>query len=56
MKVSASPESQNPVPAIVVDAHEDIAWNVLTFGRDYLQSAQSVREREAASEYAPAKR
>jgi len=29
-----------------VDAHEDIAWNVLTFGRDYLQTNQSIRERE----------
>lgn len=39
-----------PAPPVVVDSHEDIAWNVLTFGRDYMQSAQAVREREAGSD------
>ena len=31
---------------IIVDAHQDLAWNILTFGRDYSQSALETRERE----------
>ncbi len=31
----------------IVDAHEDIAWNALTFGRDYTQSALAIRAAEA---------
>jgi membrane dipeptidase len=31
---------------IVVDAHEDLAWNVLTFGRDYLRSVSETRALE----------
>jgi membrane dipeptidase len=34
---------------IVVDSHEDIAWNILTFGRDYLRSVQETRKLEAGS-------
>lgn len=34
---------------LLIDAHEDIAWNVLTFGRDYTQSALWNRTREAES-------
>lgn len=34
---------------IVVDAHEDLAWNGLTFGRDYLQSVSVTRAREAGT-------
>ncbi|MBN1956297.1 MAG: membrane dipeptidase [Anaerolineae bacterium] len=30
----------------IIDAHEDIAWNVLTFGRDILNSAQETRRQE----------
>jgi membrane dipeptidase len=33
--------------SIVIDAHEDIAWNVLAHGRDYLQGARAIRQREA---------
>jgi len=33
--------------SIIVDAHEDIAWNVLCFGRNYLRSAHSIRRSEA---------
>ncbi|MBC8170924.1 MAG: membrane dipeptidase [Anaerolineae bacterium] len=33
---------------IVLDAHEDIAYNVLKYGRDYRHSALKTREREAA--------
>jgi membrane dipeptidase len=32
---------------LVVDAHEDIAWNALTFGRDFTQSALAIRASEA---------
>src|SRR5262245_51230395 len=28
---------------LIVDAHEDIAWNVRTFGRDYTHSAEQLR-------------
>jgi membrane dipeptidase len=31
----------------VIDGHEDLAWNALTFGRDYLQPAWNTRQREA---------
>jgi membrane dipeptidase len=31
---------------IVVDAHEDLAWNALTFGRDYRRSVQETRRYE----------
>lgn len=38
----------------IVDAHEDLAWNILTFGRDYTLSAAETRRREAGGE-APAR-
>jgi membrane dipeptidase len=31
---------------LIVDAHEDIAWNIMTFGRDYSVSVLETRERE----------
>ncbi len=31
---------------IIIDAHEDIAWNTLCFGRDYLDSAYDIRRHE----------
>lgn len=31
---------------IIVDAHEDLAYNMRTFGRDYTQSAAETRQRE----------
>jgi membrane dipeptidase len=31
---------------IIVDAHEDLAWNMLTFGRDYTRSALETRRLE----------
>lgn len=31
----------------IIDAHQDLAWNMLTFGRDYTQSAHTTRRREA---------
>lgn len=35
---------------IVVDAHEDLAWNALTFGRDYTLSVVETRSRETGKE------
>jgi membrane dipeptidase len=31
---------------IIVDAHEDLAWNALSFGRDYIQPVARTRARE----------
>jgi len=33
---------------LIVDAHEDIAANILYYGRDYTQSARVIRARESA--------
>src|SRR5579859_501686 len=35
---------------LIVDAHEDLAWNALTFGRDYMRSASQTRQAELKSE------
>lgn len=35
--------------SIIIDAHEDIAWNTLCFGRNYLNSAHRIRQTEAGS-------
>lgn len=32
---------------LIIDGHEDIAWNMLEFGRDYTQSALDIRKKEA---------
>jgi membrane dipeptidase len=32
---------------LVVDAHEDLAWNIQTYGRDYSRSAHETRRLEA---------
>jgi membrane dipeptidase len=34
---------------LIVDAHEDLAWNMLTFGRDYTRSAVETRQLETGS-------
>jgi len=34
---------------LIVDAHEDLAWNALTFGRDYTRSVLDTRQAEAKS-------
>lgn len=31
---------------LLVDAHQDLAWNMLTFGRDYTRPAAETRARE----------
>jgi membrane dipeptidase len=35
---------------LIVDGHEDLAWNMLTFGRDYTQSVMETRAREMDTE------
>ena len=32
---------------IIVDAHEDLAWNMMTYGRDYTRSVSKTRAHEA---------
>ncbi len=34
---------------LVIDAHQDIAWNIIAFGRDYTRSAHETRRMEAES-------
>jgi membrane dipeptidase len=34
---------------LLVDSHEDLAWNMLTFGRDYTQAANDTRIRETGA-------
>jgi len=36
-----------PAPQLIIDGHEDIAWNAIEFGRDPLQSALAIREQES---------
>ena len=36
-------------PLLLIDAHQDLAWNALTFGRDYTRSAAETRAQEAAT-------
>jgi membrane dipeptidase len=31
---------------LIIDAHQDLAWNILTFGRNYTLSAAETRKRE----------
>jgi membrane dipeptidase len=38
---------------VVVDGHEDIAWNWFTFGRDYTLAAEVIREREGPAAIPP---
>jgi membrane dipeptidase len=34
---------------LIIDSHQDIAWNMLTYGRDYTRSAYETRRLEAGS-------
>ncbi len=34
---------------LLIDSHEDLAWNMLTFGRDYTVAAAETRKREAGA-------
>jgi len=35
--------------SLIVDSHQDLAWNILSFGRDYLRSAYETRQLEKGS-------
>lgn len=35
---------------LIIDAHQDLAWNILTFGRDYTRSADQTRHLERGRE------
>jgi membrane dipeptidase len=35
---------------IIIDAHEDLAYNILTYGRDYVRSALETRQIEAGTQ------
>jgi len=35
---------------LIVDAHQDLAWNIMSFGRDYTRSAAETRRLEQGSE------
>ncbi len=37
---------------LIVDSHQDLAWNMLTFGRDYTKSALQIRSEELGTLYA----
>ena len=34
---------------LIIDSHQDIAWNMLTYGRDYTRSAYETRQLEAGT-------
>lgn len=35
---------------LIVDGHQDLAWNMVTFGRDYTRSAEETRRLECGTE------
>jgi len=35
---------------LIVDSHQDLAWNILSFGRDYTRSAHETRQIEKGSQ------
>jgi len=37
---------------LIVDSHQDLAWNILTFGRDYTKSALQTRREEQGTLHA----
>lgn len=38
-----NPTPPSPIAPFIVDAHQDLAWNILSFGRDYTRSAEETR-------------
>ena len=36
--------------SLIIDSHQDIAWNMLTYGRDYTRSADQTRQLEAGTD------
>lgn len=35
---------------LIIDAHQDLAWNILTYGRDYTRSVNETRRLEAGTD------
>lgn len=35
---------------LIIDSHQDLAWNMLTYGRDYTRSVQETRQLEAGTQ------
>ena len=35
---------------LIIDSHQDLAWNMLTYGRDYTRSAYETRKLEAVTD------
>lgn len=35
---------------LIIDAHQDLAWNILTYGRDYTRSVSETRRLEAGTD------
>jgi hypothetical protein len=55
MNSMGAPETVRPLSLLmkqplIVDAHEDIAWNILVLGRDYTRSVRETRALEKGSE------
>ncbi len=44
-KITKYPVKSCNMP-LIIDAHCDLAWNMLNFGRDYTRSAAETREKE----------
>ena len=44
-----TPNQNIQYPSIIIDGHQDIAWNALEFGRDPTKSAYQIREEEAGT-------
>jgi len=44
------PDTTIHAMSLIIDAHQDLAWNALTFNRDYSQSALDIRESEKGTE------
>ena len=34
---------------LIIDSHQDLAWNMLTYGRDYTRSVEETRRLEAGT-------
>ena len=37
------------MPMLIIDSHQDLAWNMLTYGRDYTRSVRETRQLEAGT-------
>ncbi len=37
------------VMPLIIDSHQDLAWNMLTYGRDYTRSVVETRQLEAGT-------